>query len=36
MIGAGLVGWEEIVGVEFDTENNYVEIAKKRLEHWLK
>lgn len=36
MIGAGLAGWEHVVGVEFDTENNYVEIAKKRLEHWLK
>lgn len=35
MIGAGLAGWEHVVGVEFDTENNYVEIAKKRLEHWL-
>lgn len=36
MIGAFLSGWEEVVGVEFDTENNYVGIAKKRLEHWLK
>jgi site-specific DNA-methyltransferase (adenine-specific) len=36
MIGCGLAGWEEVVGVEFDTENGYVDIAKKRLEHWLK
>lgn len=35
MIGAGLAGWEHIVGVEFDTENNYVEIAEKRLDYWL-
>jgi DNA modification methylase len=35
MIGSGLAGWEHVVGVEFDTENNYVEIAKKRLAHWL-
>lgn len=36
MIGCGLAGWEEVVGVEFDTENGYVDIAEKRLEHWLK
>lgn len=36
MIGAGLAGWEQICGVEFDTENGYVDIAKKRLEYWLK
>lgn len=36
MIGAGLAGWEHVVGVEFDKENGYVDIAKKRLEHWLK
>ena len=36
MIGAGLAGWEEIHGVEFDTENGYVDIAEKRLEYWLK
>jgi hypothetical protein len=36
MIGACLAGWEEVVGIEFDTENNYVELAKKRLEHWIK
>lgn len=35
MCGAGLAGWEQIVGVEFDTENGYVDIAKKRLEYWL-
>lgn len=36
MIGAGLAGWEHVVGVEFDKENGYVDIAEKRLEHWLK
>jgi len=36
MIGAALAGWEHVVGVEFDKENNYVEIAEKRLEYWLK
>jgi hypothetical protein len=36
MIGAGLAGWEHVVGVENNTENNYVAIAEKRLEHWLK
>lgn len=36
MIGAGLAGWEHVVGVEFDTENDYVGTAEKRLEHWLK
>lgn len=35
MIGAGLAGWEQICGVEFDTENGYVDIAEKRLQHWL-
>lgn len=36
MIGAGLAGWEHVVGCEFDTENGYVDTAEKRLEHWLK
>lgn len=36
MIGAGLAGWDQIVGVEFDTKNGYIDIAQKRLEHWLK
>lgn len=36
MIGACMAGWERVVGVEFDTENDYVDIAKKRLDHWLK
>lgn len=35
MIGAGLAGWERVCGVEFDTENSYVDIAEKRLQHWL-
>lgn len=32
-IATGLVGWEEIVGVE--READYVEIAEARLAHWL-
>jgi len=32
MIGALLAGWEEIVGIEMETE--YVEIAEARLAHW--
>ena len=36
MIGAGQAGWEHVVGVEFDKENGYVDIAEKRLEYWLK
>jgi DNA modification methylase len=35
MIGAALAGWEHIVGIEFDTENGYVEIAHKRMEYWM-
>lgn len=35
MIGAGLAGWEEVVGIEFDKENGYVDTARKRLAHWL-
>jgi hypothetical protein len=34
MIGAMQAGWEHIVGVEFDTENGYVDIAHKRMEYW--
>jgi hypothetical protein len=34
MIGAALAGWEQIVGIEFDTENSYVDIAHKRMEYW--
>lgn len=34
MIGGVLAGWDEVVGVEFDTENNYVGIAEKRLRYW--
>jgi hypothetical protein len=34
MIGAMQAGWEHIVGVEFDTENDYVDIAHKRMEYW--
>lgn len=36
MIGCAKAGWEQIVGIEFDTKNGYVEIAKKRIEHWCK
>jgi len=33
-IGAGLVGWENITGIEMDPET--CEIAEARLAHWLK
>ena len=33
MIGCGLAGWDEIVGVELMPE--YAEIAEARLAHWL-
>lgn len=33
-IGAGLVGWEEIVGIDSDEEA--VAIAEARIAHWLK
>jgi hypothetical protein len=36
MVGCGLAGWEQIVGVEFDTENGYIDIAERRLDHWLR
>jgi hypothetical protein len=35
-IGAHLAGWEEIHGVESDTENGYIEIAERRIEYWTK
>lgn len=34
MIGGVLAGWDEVVGVEFDTENNYVGIGEQRLKYW--
>ena len=34
MIGAMQAGWEQICGIEFDTENSYVDIAQKRMEYW--
>jgi site-specific DNA-methyltransferase (adenine-specific) len=34
MIGAMLAGWDEVVGIEQDAE--YVEIARRRIEHWSK
>lgn len=33
MIGAGLAGWPDITGIELNPD--YIEIAEKRLEHWL-
>lgn len=33
MIGAGLAGWDEVVGVEMNGEA--IEIAEHRLAHWL-
>lgn len=32
-IGAGLAGWEEIVGIDF--EQDYCDIAESRLRYWL-
>lgn len=34
MIGCALAGWEQIVGIEFDKEAGYVEMAHKRMEYW--
>jgi hypothetical protein len=34
MIGAMQAGWEHIVGIEFDTENGYVDLGHKRMEYW--
>jgi len=34
MVGGLLAGWDEVVGVEFDTENGYVEIAERRLQYY--
>jgi hypothetical protein len=34
MCGAAQAGWEQICGIEFDTENGYVDIAHKRMEYW--
>lgn len=34
MIGAGLAGWDEVVGVEGEAE--YVSIGRARLAHWLR
>lgn len=36
MIGCAKAGWEQIVGIEFDTENGYVDIAERRIEHWCR
>lgn len=33
MIGAGLAGWDEIIGIEQD--ESYCDIARARLAHWL-
>lgn len=35
MIGAGLAGWEHVVGVEFDKDNGYVDTAEKRMQYWM-
>jgi hypothetical protein len=34
MIGCYKAGWEEVVGVEFDKENGYIDIAEKRIKYW--
>lgn len=36
MIGCMKAGWEHVVGIEFDKENGYIEIAEKRIEYWSK
>lgn len=33
MIGAGLAGWDEVIGIEREAE--YAEIAEKRVAYWL-
>jgi site-specific DNA-methyltransferase (adenine-specific) len=33
MIGSAQVGWEEVLGIELDSE--YIEIAKGRIAHWV-
>jgi hypothetical protein len=34
MIAAGLVGWEDVLGIELLEKN--VEIGRARYKHWLK
>ena len=34
MIGAMLAGWDEILGVEQDTEHGYIQIAEARIDWW--
>ena len=34
MVGAMMVGWDEVLGIELDPE--YVEIAQRRIAHWRK
>lgn len=34
MIGARLAGWDQVVGIDRDDENQYLEIARARLEYW--
>ncbi len=33
-IGAHLAGWDEIDGVESDTQNEYIAVANKRIQFW--
>jgi site-specific DNA-methyltransferase (adenine-specific) len=33
-IGGHLAGWDEVDGVESDTENGYIEVAEKRIKYW--
>jgi site-specific DNA-methyltransferase (adenine-specific) len=36
MIGAKLAGWDCVIGVELDEDDQYIEIAKKRITHWTR
>lgn len=35
-IGAHLAGWNEVEGVEIDTENGYMDVAQKRIDFWTR
>jgi hypothetical protein len=34
MIGAILEGWDEVVGIELDEEDRYIQIACSRIDYW--
>jgi len=35
-IGAHLAGWDQIEGVEIDTANGYIDIARQRIDFWTR